>query len=91
MDERVHIIVEGRVQGVCFRMYTCEEGRRLGLTGWVRNLPDGTVKVVAEGPPETLGELVAWCRHGPSYARVTGLTEDWSAATGEFDSFTIAY
>lgn len=91
MTRRVHIIVQGRVQGVCYRMYTCEEARRLGLTGWVRNLRDGTVEVVAEGPADSLGNLAAWCRTGPSYARVTNLTEEYSDATGEFDSFTIAY
>ena len=84
-------IVEGRVQGVCYRMYACEEARRLGLTGWVKNLRGGTVELTAEGPADSLADLVARCRTGPSHARVTDLTEEYSHATGEFDSFTIAY
>jgi len=91
MNMRVHIIVDGRVQGVCFRMYARQEAGRLGLTGWVKNLRNGTVEVVAEGQEKDLARLVAWCRTGPSYATVTGLTEKYLDATGEFDSFRIAY
>lgn len=91
MVGRVHIVVKGRVQGVCYRMYTCEEARRLGLAGLVRNLRDGSVEVIAEGEAGALHELVDWCRRGPSYAMVTKMTDEYSDATGEFDSFTIAY
>lgn len=69
--ERQHVVVSGRVQGVGFRYFTVAEARRLGLRGWVRNAPDGSVEIVAEGPPERLRELVAWCRHGPPSAHVS--------------------
>ncbi|MBL7985971.1 MAG: acylphosphatase [Flavobacteriales bacterium] len=70
--EQVHrsIRVVGRVQGVMFRKHTMIEAQRLGLTGWVKNLPDGSVHIEAEGPAEKLDELVAWCRTGPPLAGV---------------------
>ncbi|RYB92222.1 acylphosphatase [Nocardioides glacieisoli] len=63
--------VTGRVQGVSFRWYTQEQARGLGVTGWVRNEPDGSVLVHAEGEDDAVDALVAWCRTGPSMARVT--------------------
>ncbi len=65
-----HIHVTGRVQGVGFRHFTKLEARRLGLAGWVRNLPDGRVEVWAEGDEDPLGRLVAWLHAGPREARV---------------------
>ena len=73
--KRAHVIVEGRVQGVFFRAYTSEEAKKLGLSGWVRNRPDGSVEAAFEGPPEAVAALVAFCRHGPEYARVETLEE----------------
>jgi acylphosphatase len=72
-------------------MYACEEADKLGLTGWVRNLPDGTVEVVAEGEESNVKQFLQWCRRGPPYARVTGVKEEYSNPTGEFSSFSIAY
>ena len=66
----VRLIVRGRVQGVGFRYATVEQGRRLGLNGWARNLPDGAVEVMAAGDAAAVERLVAWCRQGPSSARV---------------------
>lgn len=66
--------VRGRVQGVFFRQSTRQEARRLGLTGTVRNNPDGTVTIEAEGPAEVLDQLAAWCHHGPPAARVDEVT-----------------
>ncbi len=57
--QAARVLVHGRVQGVCFRKYTAEHATRLGLVGWVRNRPDGTVEMVAKG--ERLDELVGWC------------------------------
>ena len=89
--KRVHLIVSGRVQGVCYRMYAVDEARRLGVTGWVRNLLDRTVEVVAEGEKQALGEFLDWCRNGPQFASVTGVKAEYSEATGEFESFEIVY
>jgi acylphosphatase len=70
-------------------MYAREEAERLGVCGYARNLPDGRVEVVAEGSDALLQAFLEWCRHGPSYARVTGVEEGYSAATGEFRDFRI--
>ncbi|MFC7404367.1 acylphosphatase [Georgenia alba] len=67
---RRHLVVHGRVQGVGFR-YTCEEvAARLGVSGWVRNRPDGTVEIVVEGEPDAVGKLVEWADRGPRLADV---------------------
>ncbi len=67
------IVVRGRVQGVWFRASTREEAQRLGLNGEVRNRPDGTVEVWAEGEPAAVEQLIAWCGHGPPLAEVVGV------------------
>jgi acylphosphatase len=64
----VQLIVRGRVQGVGFRYSTVDQGRRLGLDGWARNLPDGAVEVVATGDSAAVERLVEWCRRGPPSA-----------------------
>lgn len=89
-DERVRILVEGRVQGVGFRMSTRDRARGLGLTGWVRNRADGRVEVVAEGPREQLDALVDFCRKGPSFARVDGVAPAFGPAEDEFAEFRVA-
>jgi len=91
MNKRVHLLISGRVQGVCFRMYTQAEAERRLLTGWVRNLWDGRVEVCAEGEQDALASFVAWCRHGPRHARVTGFEAQYAEATGEFGSFDVTY
>jgi acylphosphatase len=73
MKTRAHIIVSGRVQGVSFRAATAKEARALGLTGWVRNMPDGRVEAIFEGSRDKIEEMLAWCRKGPPAARVSGL------------------
>lgn len=67
---RVRIAVYGRVQGVWYRGATQEVARRLGVLGWVRNLPDGSVEILAQGAPLAVEQLVEWCHQGPSGARV---------------------
>ncbi len=67
---RTRVIVTGRVQGVWFRQRTVEMAEGLGLAGWVRNLPDGSVEAVFEGVPARVEQAVAWCGHGPDRARV---------------------
>ncbi|MCL6557737.1 MAG: acylphosphatase [Firmicutes bacterium] len=92
MDKiRVHVIVKGRVQGVYFRGHTREQAVAAGVTGWVRNLPDGSVEAVFEGEDEAVERVVAWCRKGPPAARVTGVTVNRGDWRGEFDDFTIRW
>jgi len=84
---RLRATVHGRVQGVGFRAYTAAEGRRLGLSGWVRNELDGTVSVVAEGSDPALEALLAWLHRGPPLAHVTSVDAQWAAASGDLASF----
>ncbi len=88
---RLHCTVRGIVQGVNFRASTRREAARLGLTGWVRNLDDGRVEVLADGDEPRLRELLAWLERGPSVARVDEVRSDWSEGTGGFESFTVRY
>lgn len=88
-EERIRILVRGRVQGVFFRASTQERAEELGLTGWVRNLADGTVEAVAEGSRDKLDKLVEWCRTGPPKARVTDVDIKSEPRTGEFEGFSI--
>lgn len=86
---RVRLVVRGRVQRVFFRGFTERRADALGLTGWVRNLADGGVEIVAEGPREKLRELVEAVGRGPAAARVERVETDWLEATGEFPGFRI--
>ena len=88
----VHAVVHGRVQGVFFRAFVSGEAARLGLTGYVRNLPDGqAVEVRAEGERKRLEELVDRLRVGPAAARVDKVVTDWSEYTGSYSRFSIRY
>lgn len=86
---RADIIVTGRVQGVFFRASAMEEAQRLGLLGFVRNLPDGSVEAVAEGERAQVDAFIAWCRTGPPNAQVTDVFPRLSTSRGEFRTFTI--
>jgi acylphosphatase len=88
---RLSAIVHGRVQGVFFRDFTRRQAWELGVTGFVRNLPDGTVEAVAEGRHDVLQQLLERLRMGPSGARVDKVDFSWSEHTGEFDSFEVRY
>lgn len=88
---RLHATVDGRVQGVNFRYYTQRRATELGLTGYVRNLWDGTVEAVAEGTQPKVEELLAFLRVGPRSAFVNQVDTQWIAATGEFDRFEVRY
>ena len=91
MKVRAHVFVSGRVQGVFFRSETRFHARRLGVTGWVRNLPDGRVEAVFEGEEEAVKELIEFCKVGPVGARVTNVEVRWEEYRGEFNDFRIIY
>lgn len=84
MNTKVHVFVSGKVQGVFFRSSTKDKAEELGLSGWVRNLPDGRVEAVFEGDKEDVDKMVDWCRKGPEYARVTGVEIIVDEYKGEF-------
>jgi acylphosphatase len=85
---RTRVLVSGDVQGVFFRYETRERARARGLGGWVRNLPDGRVEAVFEGPEDTVGAMVDWCREGPRGARVTDV-ETLSEEPEGLDAFEV--
>ena len=86
---RVRLKIQGRVQGVFFRASTMDKAREFGLTGWVRNNPDGSVEVVAEGLREELDKLVAWSHTGPRHAVVNKVEIEWERFLDEFSGFTV--
>ena len=89
--KRVHVYISGRVQGVWFRAYTKEEADRLGIKGWVRNLPDGRVEAVFEGEEEKVDEMIRWCHIGSPHSKVTGVEVIEEPYQGEFYRFEIRY
>ncbi len=91
MDARIRILVFGDVQGVFFRAGAQDEARRLGLKGYVRNVPDGSVELVAEGDRGALERLLQWCSHGPAGASVSEAKAEWLDFSGAFADFRIKY
>jgi len=87
---RADVLISGRVQGVFYRASAQQEAMRLSLVGEIRNLPDGRVEAVVEGPREQIEEFVDWCRRGPPAAEVENVGVRWSNALGEFRTFMIA-
>lgn len=79
---RVALVITGRVQGVFFRRETRREAQKLGLSGFVENRPDGSVRAEAEGPSIQVGALIRWCRRGPDHARVEDVRVAEIPATG---------
>jgi acylphosphatase len=88
---RLRAQVHGLVQGVNFRWYTQRRAHDLGLRGFVRNLPDGTVEVVAEGAQGSLDMLLDFLRQGPSAAIVESVETQWDQPTREFSRFEVRY
>lgn len=86
---QAHIFVSGRVQGVYYRQSTKERALALGLTGWTRNLDDGRVEIVAQGPQAQLDALARWCEQGPELARVQKVEVSVEAPSPTFDDFRI--
>jgi acylphosphatase len=88
---RAHVIFRGRVQGVFFRSNTRSKAVQLGLKGWVRNVEDGSVEAVIEGPKDKVNRLIEWCKTGQPYAHVTKVELKWQPYRDEFEAFEIKY
>jgi len=88
---RAHAIIRGRVQGVFFRMETKRAADGLGVFGWVKNQPDGTVEAVFEGDRDRVEAVLDWCREGPPGADVADVAVSWEDYTGDFKGFDINY
>jgi acylphosphatase len=87
--KRLHATVRGRVQGVGFRAFAAHEARSLGLAGWVRNEPDGSVAVMAQGKADAVDAFLAWLRRGPPSAHVTAVEPAWLTPGEDLASFEI--
>ena len=88
---RAHVIISGRVQGVFFRAETQQAALRLGVYGWVRNRPEGTVEAVFEGDTAVVEKAIEWCHQGSKMSRVSDVHVQMQDFTGEFDDFSITY
>lgn len=89
MNIRVHVIITGKVQGVCFRITTKQEAEKHDVTGWVRNRTDGSVEAVFEGKKERVNSVLEWCRNGPSMARVNKVATRSEDHKNEFHNFQV--
>jgi acylphosphatase len=87
--QRAHVRVSGQVQGVFFRDSTRQKAEELGLAGWVRNVPDGQVEALFEGPSEKVEEMVHWCEEGPRRASVQNVDTDFESAGGDLEGFEV--
>lgn len=85
----IQLVVRGRVQGVFFRASAQREAKQLGLTGWVKNRPDGSVEILVEGEEEQVKDFLNWSQHGPATARVEKVETRWRSYSGEFPDFRI--
>jgi acylphosphatase len=91
MDVAAHIIVKGRVQGVSFRYFTIDRATALGLTGWVRNMPNEDVEVWAEGDRGMVESLIEMLKVGPRMAAVKDLQIEWEKPTYKEKGFTLKW
>jgi len=90
MKSKVHVIISGRVQGVC-RSSTKNKAEQLGITGWVRNTSDGNVEAVFEGDEKIIEEMLEWCNHGPPLAKVDNVEVEKQLVSDKFDQFSFRY
>lgn len=88
--KRLRLLISGLVQGVNYRYYTELKADELGLSGWVKNLPDGRVEIEVLGSKEKLADFLSWCQQGPSSALVQDIKVEWSQADKIFNSFEIS-
>jgi acylphosphatase len=88
---RVRIRIEGVVQGVFYRYSTQQKALELGVYGWVRNCPDGSVECLVEGERDKVEALILWCHHGPPGALVDKVKTQWEEYRGDVQGFSIKY
>lgn len=86
---RAHVFIEGRVQAVSYRYWARKTAQKVNLSGWVKNLADGRVEAVFEGPKIKVSEMIKNCESGPMLAGVKHIDVSWEEATGEFKGFEI--
>jgi acylphosphatase len=87
--ERAHVYVSGDVQGVFFRDSTRQKAQQLSLSGWVKNVPDGRVEALFEGPSKEVREMVRWCEYGPPYAAVENVEVEFDTAREDVSGFEV--
>jgi acylphosphatase len=86
---QTHVIISGRVQGVCFRWFVEEHANKLGIKGWVKNCYDGTVEAVLQGTKKSLETLISILHEGPPLSRVDSININWEKFSHLFDDFSI--
>lgn len=89
--KRVNIFVSGLVQGVYYRHHTCLQAQELGVKGWVKNLPDQRVEILAEGSSEILEKLTEWCYQGSPMSKVDNVETSWLEYEGNLNDFAVVY
>jgi acylphosphatase len=90
-DSSVKLIVSGKVQGVSFRWFTVQIGKKIGLNGYAKNLSDGSVEIQVEGKTDDLESFIEKVKVGPNMARVDHVATEWSGLKHQFDNFEIRY
>jgi acylphosphatase len=88
---RAHILVFGRVQKVFYRASAKKVADKIGICGWVKNLPDGSVELLIEGEKEKVEKMIYWCKKGPFLAKVNRAEVDWQDYIGDLKNFQILY
>lgn len=91
MRERLYGVVKGRVQGVGFRWFVHQKAQKLGLCGFVKNLPNGDVEFEAEGERAELESFLKAVSHGPPFSKVADVRSEWKEVSGRFNEFEITY
>ncbi len=86
---RLKVLLEGRVQGVSLRFYTQQQANELGLTGFVRNLTDGRVEAIFEGPEAKVEQMLKWCETGSPNAHIDSIALRYEDPEGRFSSFSV--
>jgi len=86
---RAHVFVYGEVQGVFFRRTAKSKAEELGIVGWVRNKPDGSVETVAQGLKSGVEKFIVWCKKGPPFAKVEKVEVEWKKSPEDFEDFSI--